>query len=244
MNQQITDYLQQNKASYSKEDLAQQLRNSGYVENEIQEAVNVVYGAGINLDNISVNKKAKTGLVLGIIGMLVWFFPLIGIPITIFGLIFSIKGLKSLKRGIAIVGIVLSSIGLFATITTVSLNVYEEATGEKLLVNMVVRLGVKYAVHKMKTQSLLPAPLPYKNNGSTLIDITAESKTIRSHIVLSEAYTNKEKTEILNDIHAVVCESNSARNLLNKGLILEYSFSVKNSTDNFILTYTKADCNN
>ena len=46
MNQQIIDYLQQNKVAYTKESLVQQLKNSGYMENDIQEAVSVVYGAG------------------------------------------------------------------------------------------------------------------------------------------------------------------------------------------------------
>lgn len=56
MNQQIIDYLQQNKTAYSKESLVQQLRTSGYVENDIQEAVNVVYG---RTDQISVVQQKR-----------------------------------------------------------------------------------------------------------------------------------------------------------------------------------------
>lgn len=43
MNQQIADYLQLNKVAYTKESLVQQLRNSGYMENDIQTAVDLVY---------------------------------------------------------------------------------------------------------------------------------------------------------------------------------------------------------
>ena len=41
MNQQIVDYLQKNKEAYTTESLVQQLRNAGYAENDIQEAVRV-----------------------------------------------------------------------------------------------------------------------------------------------------------------------------------------------------------
>ena len=53
MNQQIIDYLQQNKVAYTKESLVQQLRSSGYMESDIQEAVSVVYGVGDISGNFS-----------------------------------------------------------------------------------------------------------------------------------------------------------------------------------------------
>ncbi len=81
------------------------------------------------------NAKATTGLVLGIIGLIAWFIPVIGAPITIIGLIFSIRGLKSLKRGVAIAGIILSSIGLFVTIVNASIGAYQGATGQNWFVN-------------------------------------------------------------------------------------------------------------
>lgn len=52
MNQQIIDYLAQNKDIYPKESLVQQLRASGYGENDIQEAVSVVYGVEFSPNNI------------------------------------------------------------------------------------------------------------------------------------------------------------------------------------------------
>ncbi len=44
MNQQIIEYLQTNKTQYTKESLVAQLRVAGHGENDINEAVNMVYG--------------------------------------------------------------------------------------------------------------------------------------------------------------------------------------------------------
>lgn len=62
------------------------------------------------------NGKAVASLVLGIIGLIAWFIPLFGAPVTIVGVILGILGLKSQKPGMAITGLVMSSIGLIATI--------------------------------------------------------------------------------------------------------------------------------
>ncbi|WP_296727192.1 DUF4190 domain-containing protein [Ruminococcus sp.] len=56
--------------------------------------------------------KAIASLVLGLCNLLGWCLPIIGIPCGIVGLVMGIKGLKSSKKGMAIAGIVLSSITL------------------------------------------------------------------------------------------------------------------------------------
>ena len=60
--------------------------------------------------------KAITSLVLGIVGMVSWLIPVLGLPIPVIGLIRGIRGVKSNKRGMAITGIVLCSIGLVLSI--------------------------------------------------------------------------------------------------------------------------------
>ena len=55
---------------------------------------------------------ATAALVLGIISLATWLIPIIGYPVTIVGLVLGIKSVKSEKRGMAIAGIVMSSIGL------------------------------------------------------------------------------------------------------------------------------------
>lgn len=84
------------------------------------------------------NKKIKTGLTLGIIGLFAWFIPLIGFPITIIGLIFSIKASKTTKKKTAIWAMTLSIIGLFLTIVNASIGAYMGATGQHTLVNKIM----------------------------------------------------------------------------------------------------------
>ena len=58
------------------------------------------------------NNKAIAGLVLGITSLLAWLLPLLGYPVSIVGIIMGALGKKSEKKNIAIVGLVLSIIGL------------------------------------------------------------------------------------------------------------------------------------
>lgn len=62
------------------------------------------------------NGKATAGFTLGIIGIIAWILPLFGYPVNIIGIIMSSIGLKSEKRTKAIIGLVLSIIGLVLTL--------------------------------------------------------------------------------------------------------------------------------
>lgn len=79
--------------------------------------------------------NALAGMILGIIGLLAWIIPLFGYPVTIVGLVLSIRGLKSSKRGMAIAGIILNGIGLVATVVNSAIGAYLGATGQHPLVN-------------------------------------------------------------------------------------------------------------
>ena len=60
--------------------------------------------------------QAIASLVLGIVGLIFWLLPLLGLPITIVGLVMGTKGRRnSLKPAMATVGMVLSMIGLVLT---------------------------------------------------------------------------------------------------------------------------------
>ncbi len=74
--------------------------------------------------------KAIASLVLGIIGLFAWFIPLFGFPITLTGLILGIFGLKSSNRTMAVWGVILSSIGLVATLINSAWGAYLGATGQ------------------------------------------------------------------------------------------------------------------
>lgn len=56
------------------------------------------------------------GFILGLIGVMAWVLPIVGLPVVIVGLIFSICNIKSKKRTLNIVGTVLCSIFLIVTI--------------------------------------------------------------------------------------------------------------------------------
>jgi hypothetical protein len=72
---------------------------------------------------------ATASLVLGIIGLIAWFIPLLGFPVTIVGLIFGVLGQKSSKKTIAVAGLVLSIVGLVVTIINSAIGAYQGATG-------------------------------------------------------------------------------------------------------------------
>lgn len=56
--------------------------------------------------------KATASMVLGIIGMVAWIVPLVGVPVTTLALVFGISNRHSARRGQAIAGIVLACISI------------------------------------------------------------------------------------------------------------------------------------
>ncbi len=79
--------------------------------------------------------KAKTSFILGIIGLIAWLIPIIGLPVTITGLVKGIKAWNSSKHTIAVVGVVLCIIGLVLSIINMAIGAYLGATGQHPLVN-------------------------------------------------------------------------------------------------------------
>ncbi|MHC4444905.1 MAG: DUF4190 domain-containing protein [Planctomycetota bacterium] len=73
--------------------------------------------------------KAIASLVLGIIGLLGWCLPIVGLPVTIIRLVLGIKALPTPSRGMAIAGIVLCILGLVASIVNAIIGAYLGATG-------------------------------------------------------------------------------------------------------------------
>jgi hypothetical protein len=61
-------------------------------------------------------KNAKNGLVFGIVSLIAWILPIAGYPVSILGIYYSSKGIKSELKTKAIIGLVLSVIGLFLTL--------------------------------------------------------------------------------------------------------------------------------
>jgi len=74
--------------------------------------------------------KAVASLCLGVFGLIAWFLPIIGFPVTITGLVLGIKSLNGPRRGIATAGIVLCIIGLVITTINAAIGAYLGATGQ------------------------------------------------------------------------------------------------------------------
>jgi hypothetical protein len=68
-------------------------------------------------------------MVLGLVGIIAWLLPIIGLPVTITGLVFGIKSRHSAARSKAITGIVLCSIFLTASVINAAIGAYMGATG-------------------------------------------------------------------------------------------------------------------
>ncbi|MDS0528088.1 hypothetical protein NNC19_20545 [Clostridium sp. SHJSY1] len=60
-------------------------------------------------------KTSKSPLILGILGLIAWFIPIIGLPVNVAGIIVSIIKVKSEKTTISKVGLAFSIIGLILT---------------------------------------------------------------------------------------------------------------------------------
>lgn len=74
--------------------------------------------------------KATASLVLGAVGLVAWFCPVIGLPISITGLVLGVMGRKSSSGGMATAGIILSTVSLGLTIGNIALGAYLGATGK------------------------------------------------------------------------------------------------------------------
>jgi len=75
------------------------------------------------------NKKAVASLVLGIVGLLAWLLPVVGLPVTIVGMSFGIIERQSAKRKIAIIGLVFSIVGLCASVGNAALGAFQSTKG-------------------------------------------------------------------------------------------------------------------
>jgi hypothetical protein len=78
-----------------------------------------------------------TGLVLGIVTMILWFIPLFGIPLSIWGLVSSVKAKGRGAKGKATAGLVLCIISLTLGVINASIGAYQGATGQHPLINSI-----------------------------------------------------------------------------------------------------------
>lgn len=80
-------------------------------------------------------RKAVISFCCGLFCLAGWFIPIIGIPVSITGLILGVKGLNGRRRSIAFAGVVLCVILLVISIVNSAIGMYQGATGQHALVN-------------------------------------------------------------------------------------------------------------
>jgi len=163
INQELLDYIkQQTQQGVSRDVINNNLISKGWQQSDVNEAFSQLTAQNTpqqtvqnvpqqivqnmpqqtlptsNIGDATKNGKATASLVLGIIGLFTWFIPIIGLAVNIVGLVFGIKGLKSLKRGMATAGIVLCIIGLLASVVNASIGAYLGVTGQHPIVNQML----------------------------------------------------------------------------------------------------------
>ena len=97
-----------------------------------EESASVVTQNQVEVTNSTeIDKHAKTGFTLGLCSIIAWILPLAGYPVTICGIIYSIKGLDSkINNGKAIAGLILSIIFLIITLINSILGVMLQFKGQ------------------------------------------------------------------------------------------------------------------
>ena len=79
------------------------------------------------------------GLVLGIVTMFVWLIPLFGIPLSIWGLVSSVKAKGRGAKGKATAGFVLCIISLTFAVINASIGAYQGMKGQNPIVNAIFK---------------------------------------------------------------------------------------------------------
>ncbi|MDB4894812.1 MAG: hypothetical protein JWN15_1074 [Firmicutes bacterium] len=87
-------------------------------------------GSPVAMNSHGQERNATAGFVLGLVSLLAWILPFIGLPVTVTGLVLSIRGLRSSRSGLATAGLILSVIWLLVTLANGTLGAYMYLTGQ------------------------------------------------------------------------------------------------------------------
>lgn len=107
--------------------------------NQIEGADAFCSNCGVPIQKIKCNMESNTcskngmaaaSLVFGIVGLLAWIIPIIGLPIGITALVLGITGLNKSRKGMSIAGLVLGIICLILTIINSAIGAYQGYKGE------------------------------------------------------------------------------------------------------------------
>jgi hypothetical protein len=80
--------------------------------------------------------KSVVGLIFGILSLILWLVPLLGLPVAMVGLVFSIGDLKAGKK-LATTALVCSIIGLVLVLINSVVGAYLGAIGDHAIANLI-----------------------------------------------------------------------------------------------------------
>jgi len=133
--------------------------------------------------------------------------------------------------------IVISLIGLGTAIFSQAITI----SREKALQNPDNR--IEYAntiVQAVKEKTVLPKKI---DDSTTITDITAENNAIRYHYLLSDVDTSELSNESLKgSLISSICQSGDTNDLFEQGINIEFLYKIENSSQNYLVKFTKADC--
>ena len=111
---------------------------------EMEDGATFCSGCGTPLQPVNSEPKNNgnlemgiAALVLGIVGLLAWIIPIIGLPVGVVALILGIMGLKKSSKAMSIAGIVLGIVCLVLTIINAAIGAYQGFHGTAWFQNKV-----------------------------------------------------------------------------------------------------------
>lgn len=83
-----------------------------------------------NVEEYSIqDKSARSAVIMGIVSLVAWLIPLVGLPLSLASLILGLNSLNSKRKDLARASISLGVIGLFLTISYSIFMVYTVTSG-------------------------------------------------------------------------------------------------------------------
>lgn len=78
---------------------------------------------------------------------------------------------------------------------------------------------------------------------TTWVDVTAEKNAIRYHYILSGIdSSNLSNAYLKKYLLSGICQNNDTKSLLNRGINMEYSYVIENTSQSYFTSISKTDC--
>jgi len=99
---------------------------------------------------------------------------------------------------------------------------------------------VHQAVQHVKDTTSFPSQI---DSVTTATGITEEKNTIHYHYILHDVDSDQiSNTALKNVLVPFLCQNSDTRVILDKGISVNYSYHVENSTQNYFVSVTQTDC--